>query len=143
MSGFITLKGEDYILDVLCKKRSVTDAFYIALMTGQQPTKFVPGSSLEEPLVEEYERVEYHNEYFTWSVSGGEMRNENPIEFATALTDWPLVNHWAITDAMEDGDVLWAGTFSSPLEVPAGGALVIPAGGLVVRTANNTLRVNL
>lgn len=118
-------------------------SYFIALMTNRGPTKFNSGSDLEEVLAGEYARQEYYNEEFTWEVVGGELRNLVPVEFPMAITDWEPINHWAITTEPQGGDVLWAGTFTAPVLVPAEGQLVLPPGGIVIRAANNTLRVNL
>ena len=143
MSGFITLKGEDYLLNLLAVQRTVMPAFYVALITNRPPTKFNSGSDLEEVLAGEYARQEYPNEVFTWEVVDGEMRNVVEVTFPVALQDWEPISHWAITTSPQGGDVLWAGSFISPIEVPEGGRLTLPAGAIVIRTANNSLRVNL
>lgn len=143
MSGYITLRGEDYLLGVLAGLQERLDSFYIALCPNAQPTRFNNGYEIIEVGAPGYTRARYYNETFTWEVIGGELRNVVPVEFLPADTDWEPVNYWAICSDEYGGDVLWAGQFNEALTVVEGSQVIIPSGGLILRASNDTLRVNL
>lgn len=133
MSGFITSYGEDLLLDLVCRRRVSPEFLYLALLT-QPGNRYSSGYDIAEPTVAEYKRVVLGNAPGNWEQRGGEMANADAVSLPFYFTEpWPLIVGWALVDAPEGGQVLWAGDLS-PVQPTQGSSLAIPAGGLVIRT---------
>jgi hypothetical protein len=143
MSGYITNAGENYLLDLLTGRAAHLPRYYLALVVSKQPSKFISGAELDEPLAGEYERVVYPNEDAYWTASAGEIHNTVGMAFPEAVTDWGTVKYWAMCDSPESGDVLWAGAFTLPLVVMAGDRVDLDPGTMTLRVTSYTARVSL
>lgn len=143
MSGFITRDGQDYILSLLINALPPLDTYYIALINDVPPTRFVRGSELDEPAVQDYARAPMENIPGNWSAPSGQVYNLYPVEFGLAEGEWGTLSHFAICDSEEDGRALWAGDFEVPLTVSAGDQVIMHPGTLVIRGMSYRTRVSL
>lgn len=145
MSGFITNTGENFLLDLICRAVRPPETLWIALIANKEPTKFTVGLELDEPQVSEYERIPYPNSSGNWSARSGEMSNLLAVESAvlSGNEEWPTIRHWGVLNSEQGGDLLWAGSFISPLRLTEGDQVTLPAGSLTLRTAAYSSRVSV
>lgn len=133
MTGFITAYGEDFLLDLICRRAVAPQALYLALVT-KPATKHSSGFDIAEPQVAEYVRTRLENGPGTWEQRGGEMAYAQAVPLPFYFTEaWPTVVGWALCDEARGGKVLWAGAMA-PATPQRGGSITVPAGGLVIRT---------
>jgi hypothetical protein len=94
---------EDKILDHLFGKGSYTPpTIYIGLSTADPADD---ASGLAEPVGNGYARVATTGA--TWEVaSGGATQNAAAITFAVATGSWGTISHFALFDALTEGNML-------------------------------------
>lgn len=115
---------------------------YLALYTSA-PT--ATGGGVEVPSGVGYSRVLITSNLTNWSgtqgagsttVSAGDtgvISNNNIITFGAPTGDWGTITHWGILDASTGGNLLLAGSLTTPVSVVNGGlAPTIPAGALQI-----------
>lgn len=140
MASGITKWGASYLLDVVFGKRSDTPtSFYVALLT-QAPGEQADGSLLVEPPSSAgYARIELPNDTFSWGkASGGVTATLASVFYATATEDWPVITHYALCDAVVDGNVYLFGAFNVPRKVIKGDACRIPPNALSISVGSLT-----
>lgn len=143
MSGWITTAGENYLLDLLTGRVAALPRYYVALVVNRAPSRFISGVELDEPIADDYARVEYPNSSDYWTATSGEVHNTVAASFPAAVTAWGTCRHWAVCTALAAGDVLWAGPISVPLVVEVDDTVVISPGALTLRAVTYTSRVSL
>lgn len=142
-SGFITNAGENYLLDLVCGRQAFLPAYYVALIVNERPSQFIVGWELDEPLYEDYARARYDNIPLGWTTATGEVSNTLALSFPVAQNSWGTIRHWAICTSEESGDVLWAGSLETPIEVYATDQVTFPPGALTIRATSYSTRVSL
>lgn len=143
MSGFITNAGENYLLDLVCGRQAFLPAYYVALVINERPSQFIQGWELDEPVNEDYARARYDNIPLGWTDSAGEVSNTLVLSFPQASSNWGTIRHWAICTAAEGGEVLWAGSLETPLEVHPEDRVTFQPGALTIRATSYATRVSL
>jgi len=134
MTGFITQYGENFLLDLVCRRVVSPEHLYLALLT-QDATKYSSGYTISEPTVAEYRRIKLGNAPGNWVNSGGQMFNADDIEVPfNFLEQWPIIVGWALCDNAEGGNMLWGGGML-PWKPSPEATASLPKGGLIIRTA--------
>jgi len=132
MAGSLSDALELELLDHVLKTGaySVPANIYVALSTAN-PTD--AGTGIAEPS-DGYARVVMNS----WDAAASRAtENTNQITFAQASGDWGTITHWAIFDAITDGNFLAHGDFTASKTCPIGTNLYVAAGDIdVVFSAN-------
>lgn len=140
MANGITKWGASYILDTFFGRRDqAPQSFFVALLT-QAPGEQSDGTMLSEPdIAAGYTRIEISNDAISWGqAEGGVTATLTSVFYATATADWPIVNHYALCDAVVGGNVYLYGAFNVPRKVAAGDACRIPPNALSVSVGSLT-----
>ena len=126
MGGFSDY-WENEILDHIFSKGNYTPpTIYVGLSTADPADD---GSGLSEPRDNGYARVATSSS--DWNVaSGGAVTNANDIIFPKATGSWGTITHFALFDAISDGNMLAHGSLSVPTEINSGNKAKIAAGGI-------------
>jgi hypothetical protein len=132
MASGITKWGASYLLDAFFGQRNARPAsFFVALLT-QAPGEQADGTLLSEPPVTSgYARIELPNDQVSWGqAAGGVIATTASVFYATATADWPVITHYALCDAVVEGNVYLFGAFNVPRKVAAGDACRIAPNAL-------------
>lgn len=60
----------------------------------------------------------------------GETANDADVNFPVATADWGTVTHWAVMDAVTDGNVLYWGDLTTPSAVLSGMGYRVQSGNI-------------
>lgn len=135
MSGRITLWGASQLLMCYFARTAIPPAsFYLALVRDVAPTPWASGLELDEPDVEDYQRVEVANDLLNWANDSQphEVASMASITFMEAVSDWGMIRYWALCDSPSGGNVLFNGDMENPVLVAAGDQVEIPDGDLSI-----------
>lgn len=66
------------------------------------------------------------------SGTGGQISNNNPIEFPTPSAGWGTVTHWFLADASTSGNLLICAALTASKVINSGDEVSFPAGALSV-----------
>jgi hypothetical protein len=142
--GSISNYLEDEILDHVLKVGSWSQPtnIYVALSTAD-PTD--DASGLAEPSGDGYARVQHNS----WNAaSSRSATNDGQVTFGEASGSWGTITHWALFDAITDGNMLVHGSFSASKTVGAGDnvyiadtamSVTVSSGGMANYLANKVL----
>lgn len=113
MSGEISLYGAAHFSRCLFGQSETPKAnYYLALISGADPSGFITGAELDEPTGGGYARKVLPNNTSTWQeLDFGRMGNINVLTFPTATADWGRIRSWALCDAATAGNILFYGQF--------------------------------
>ena len=109
MSGFPTVAGANYLVDLFSASEWPVSDYYVALIVGAQPGVAIIGEELEEPEAADYTRARIENVSANWVTENGVVTNAIQVSFPVPSTEWGIVKHWALCDAAQGGRVLFAG----------------------------------
>ncbi len=126
--GCLTNYAENEVLDHVLKVGSFTRpaTLYLALCKSD-PGEAATGAGLDEPSGGAYARQSIN----VWdSAASRATANTSDIPFPTATGDWGTITHWAICDALTDGNVLAYGVLSASKNVETNGTISVLAGDL-------------
>lgn len=120
---------ENEILDHLFGKGSYTPpTIYIALSTADPGDD---GATIAEPSSGSYARKA--TSASDWSAaSGGALSNAATIEFVQATGSWGTITHFALFDALTEGNMLAHGSLSASKTVDSGDIARFVTGNLDV-----------
>ena len=126
MGGFSDY-WESKILDHIFSKNNYTPpTIYVALSTADP---LDDASGFVEPAGNAYARVE--TSASDWNTaSGGSLDNANDIIFPKATGSWGTITHFALFDAVTDGNMLAYGALSQPKTVESSYTPIFDAGDL-------------
>lgn len=102
------------------------NALYVGLFT-EDPTERGTGA---EVSAASYARQEVAWG-FVWDRTDA-ATNSGILTFPVAGEDWGLVTHWAVFDAVEDGNMLYFGKLNLSRDTVMGVGNVCPAGSIVI-----------
>jgi len=123
-SDYVENKLLDHVLKV--SSYSVPANIYIALSLADP---LDDGSGLAEPAGGDYARVLCND----WNpASGRRTRNTNQVTFATATAAWGEVTHFAIMDAIADGNMLASGMLYQSRIVTTGKTVLFEPNELMI-----------
>jgi hypothetical protein len=126
MGGFSNY-WESKILDHIFGKNNYSPpTIYVALSTADP---LDDASGFFEPADNAYARVE--TSASDWNTtSGGSLNNTNDIIFPMATGSWGTITHFALFDAITDGNMLAYGALSQPKTVESSYTPIFDAGDL-------------
>lgn len=132
MSGEISLYGAAHFARVLFgKTETPKTTYYLALVSGADPSGFITGSELDEVSGGSYARYALPNNSSTWHEQDfGRMANTGAFSFPTATADWGRIRSWAVCDAATGGNILFYGQFKASKSVKTGDTFWIDGGAL-------------
>ena len=120
---------ENEILDHLFGKGNYTPPTICVGLSTADPGD--DGSGLSEPSGNGYARAA--TAAADWNAAtGGALDNANAIEFAEATGSWGTVTHFALFDAVGDGNLLAHGTLNQAKTIAGGDTARFAAGDLDV-----------
>jgi len=80
------------------------------------PNYLSTGSTIDEPVGNNYARVEVNNDEAQWGLSADGLKaNVLPIVFPTATGTWGTVRAWCILDSSSGGNLIAYGVITSQL----------------------------
>lgn len=126
MPGTISDYLENKLLDHVLKtaEYTVPTNIYVALSTADPKDD---GSGLAEPSGKGYARVKCN----VWDAAASRaIENTNPVEFAEAEGDWGEITHFAIFDAVTEGNILAHGDLTVSKTTGAGDVVGFAVGGI-------------
>lgn len=124
LSDWLELELLDHVLKT--GAYSVPANIYVALSTADP---LDTGAGVAEPSGGSYARVVMN----AWDAADARAtENTNIITFAQATGDWGTITHWAIFDAITEGNFLAHGSFEASKTCPTGTNLYIAAGDIDV-----------
>ena len=129
MSGFPTVAGANYLVDLFSASEMPVSDYYVALITGKQPGVAVVGEELEEPDFPDYTRARIENISANWSTEDGVVSNAIAVTYPIPTNEWGIIKHWALCDAEAGGRVFFAGELEN-FTVVVGEQLIFPIGSL-------------
>lgn len=135
MAGRLTVWGASQLLTAYFAQTTTPPPnLYLALVRTIPPTPYMDGSELDEPDNADYARVAIPNDLSNWVNDSvpQEIYNVLPTQFVTSVTDWGVINYWALCNADIDGYNLIVGALENPVQVLAGEQAVISEGDLSV-----------
>ena len=120
---------EDELLDQITKKGDYSPvAVYLALSTAD-PTD--DASGLAEPSGGSYARL--ITAPANWdAASGGSVANAVDLSFIEATGDWGTITHFALYDAITEGNMLASGALSASKAVASGNTARFLAGTITI-----------
>lgn len=135
--GRPTLWGAGEILRAFFSQAATPPpSFYLALINDVTPNPYISGEELNEPVADDYQRVEIPNDLATFGDRNtGQLHmiyNMVDVLYLTALSSWGTVGYWALCDSLTDGNVYFYGEFEDAKPVLAGDQVRIPAALLSV-----------
>lgn len=136
MAGFLTSAGQNYLLDLITQSSGAYASYFIALGRNAPPSRHMNGTELDEPPVADYARVQYQNVSGNWTPREGQTSNLLPVVFPVAITEWGTIRHWAITTEPVGGQLLWAGSFLTPITVKIADQVRLSAYALTLKTTS-------
>lgn len=110
----------------------------MALCTGDPGTGW-DGTMLAtiEPTDGSYARKPIVKGSSGWTLSpNGYVLNAVGVDFGVPAAPWGVVTHYALTDALTDGNLLLFGEYAVPANATASYDVQIPPGGIVMALAN-------
>jgi len=140
MASGITSWGASYYLGVLFgQTQTPPTSYWVALCTAV-PSEQVDGTMLSEPTSDVgYARIEIPSDQLSWDVpDDGVVTNIASVFYDTATADWPVITHYALCDAVVDGNVYLFGAFNVPRKVSTGDACRIPPNALSIHIGSLT-----
>ena len=135
MAGRLTVWGAAQLLTTYFGMGTTPPpSFHLALIRSIPPTPYMDGSELDEPDNTDYARVEIPNDLLNWGNDSQpqEVANILPAQYITSVSDWGVINYWALTNASVDGYNLIVGELENPVQVLTGEQVVISEGDLSV-----------
>lgn len=135
MTGSLTLWGAGQIINsFIGRDAAAPESFYLALIRSTPPTPYLSGAELDEPVVDDYSRVEIANDLSNWvgDIQPQLMLTSQNIRFPTAIADWGVMGYWALCDSPHEGSNYFVGSLEAPLAILAGDTALIGAGDLSV-----------
>ena len=111
---------------------AIPTAYYLGL-SSTAPT--INGDGVKEPSVNGtgYSRVKLSN---LSAPNSGAIVNSGAINFAESITDWGVMTHYVVYDAMSDGNLLFYGPLSLSRSVEPNTSIVIKSGELYIQLSN-------
>lgn len=143
MPSAITAFGADAFLNMIFGALvEVPTHFYVALLS-QAPGAQTTGDMLSEPPGGSgYSRVSVPNNSSIWGeAAGGFSSTVADISFGVAVTDWPVITHYALCDGALTGGVYLYGSFAVPRKITAGDRVTVPSGLLSLTVSSLTTAV--
>lgn len=131
MTGFITVDGAHYLLNLMTAGETALNSYYLALINGASPGISAYGTELEEPSDSGYQRSRYENLSGNWMIVNGVLQNVYQISFVSPLVSWGYVRHWALCESIDGGRVFAAGDIN-PILPLVGDVLYFPAGSITL-----------
>lgn len=134
MSGEISVYGAAHFSRCLFgKSETPKTTYYLALISGADPSGFITGAELDEPTGGSYLRLAIPNNTSSWHEQDfGRMANTGELSFPTATADWGRIRSWALCDASADGNILFYGQFKAAKNVKDGDTFKIDNGALSI-----------
>lgn len=143
MSSFITSAGENYLLSLLTAANGPYASYFVALGKEKPPTRHMTGLEMDEPTTADYSRASFINAAGNWSERDGQVTNTLDIVFPICVSEWGVIKHWALMNASTGGDLLFAGSFPTPITIAAGDQCILPAGSVTLKSTGYISRVVL
>ena len=107
--------------------------WYMAVITGDEPSGFITGAELDEPTDTAYARQPVPNNSTNWQENNiGHMSAVPEIWFPEATEDWGRVHSWAICDAATGGNIFSFGRFNAAKHIETGDVFYVGPGSLGV-----------
>lgn len=105
--------------------------WYMALITGDEPSGFITGAELAEPVGGAYARQAIANTSGNWQeVNFGYMSHTAEIWFPIATANWGRVHSWALCDALTNGNIFSFGRFNAAKNIETGDRFYCGPGSL-------------
>lgn len=117
---------------------SVPTDFYVALCTDEPGTGW-DGTMLEtiEPTDISYARKVLASGSSGWTLSpNGYVLNAVGLDFGVPAAPWGVINHFALCDAITDGNLIYFGEYAVPANATTAYDIQIQPGGIVIALAN-------
>jgi hypothetical protein len=115
------------------KSENPKTTYYLALISGADPSGFIGGDELDEPTGGGYARKALANNTSTWHEQDfGRMANTGEFSFPTATADWGRIRSWALCDASTGGNILFYGQFKAAKNIKDGDTFKIDNGALSI-----------
>lgn len=130
--GSISVYGSQYFAKTMFgQTMSPLSTYYVALITGADPSGFITGAELEEPTGGGYSRLSVANTSAEWiETDFGKMVNNHDLYWTAATADWGRVRSWAVCDAATNGNIISFGQFLTSRWVANGDRFWISNGGI-------------
>ena len=127
--GAITRYGASQMLlsAFIPENSAMPSSLWVALTLSVPPLE-ATGSSLIEPNVGDYQRVEYSIGADHWLLDGQmTLMNSQDVTWPLPSENWGRIEGWALVDSPAGGLVLASGSIKTSVYVVAGASVSLPA----------------
>jgi len=143
MAGFLTSSGQNYLLGLITQANGAYPTYFIALGRNSPPSRHMNGNEFDEPATNDYVRASYANNSGNWTPREGQTSNTLQIVFPPATASWGTIRHWAICNEERGGQLLWAGSFLTPITVNVADQVRLSAYSITLKTSGYVTGVQI
>jgi hypothetical protein len=134
MASGVADYGSTFLLGVLLGITPVPEGYWVALLAGT-PRYDMDGTDVAdlEPSSPDYGRVWVPAGPGSWELSGQFGVNVDQLDFGVSDGGWGVLDHYALLDDENTGNLYAFGEFATPGQPDADVPVLLPVGGLILQ----------